>query len=492
MSETADNAASVGAALQIATLTRENSPGIFECAAASNLNCWYWPDCSKSQILFAGVMMQSLGYEQGDLLPDQETYNLLVHPEDRAQLTDAMTTIISEGRVGDYESEYRMRRKDGTYATVRGIMSVVRPQGTGKLAAFGVTRLIDTHKEPSLSELKLTQDALHAVLNQIGHPVVLMTAEGLILQANEAAARVVGADAASLPGSRLCPFLHESDHSTVGPPLLSDVVRTSQRQDRELRRFDRWWHIHLFPLNNNGREVRRVLLLAEDITALKAQQAEQLAREKALTFTLVREVHHRIKNHLQGLIGLLRSYSDSSLPTREVLDAAVRHILSIATVHGLLAKQGQESIEFAELVRQIIDTLRLSASVPVQFTLEAEHWQPTALSQEEAVPLAVAVGELVTNAVKHTSQGPEALVQGTLAHVDGVVELNITNSPARLPADFRVSGRARQSAGLDLVQALLPKERSELAIFQDGDKVVTRLRLKALSQPGDVQAEMHA
>ena len=80
----------------------------------------------------------------------------------------------------------------------------------------------------------------------------------------------------------------------------------------------------------------------------------QLAREKMLTRTLVREVHHRIKNHLQGLI-------------------------------GLLAKDGQTTIEFADLVAQIIVTLRVSSPVPVEFALEAGDWQPIALSQEESV-----------------------------------------------------------------------------------------------------------
>jgi PAS domain S-box-containing protein len=480
----------------IATAERARASGVLEgfleCAAASQLICWYCPDCSKPHIWFAGVMLEALGYSAGELGADHATYSSLVYPEDRVLLENARETIFSEGRIGEYEAKYRMRRKDGTYARVRGTMSVVRLPGTGTISAFGVTRIIDGDAEQDYSILKFTQYALHTVLNEIGHPVVLLTENGIVVQANDATARAVGWDAERLAGTQYCPFLHELDGSCVAPGFLSEVVRTSQRQERELQRFDRWWHVHLVPLRSMERVIGRVLLLAQDITDIKAQQAEQLAREKALTRTLVREVHHRIKNHLQGLVGLLRSYSNSQLSTSEVIDEAVAQILSIATVYGLLAKDGQTSIEFGDLVTQIITTLRVGSVIPVLFAFESGPWKPTSLSQEEAVPLAIAIGELLTNAIKHTEKVPDAYVEGRLSHNGDAIELNITNAPARLPQIFRLLGSAGPSSGLDLVLALLPRDRCQLEIFQDGDKVTTRLRLtRAPTQPALLQTQRH-
>ena len=51
--------------------------------------------------------------------------------------------------------------------------------------------------------------ALHAVVNRFGHAVVLLDDAGVVVQANEAAARLVGRTAASLRGGTLCPFLDE-------------------------------------------------------------------------------------------------------------------------------------------------------------------------------------------------------------------------------------------------------------------------------------------
>ena len=322
--------------------------------------------------------------------------------------------------------------------------------------------------------LVLSEDALNTVLNEIGHPVVLMNTDGVIVQANDAAARVGGHRATC---GRFCPFLHEVDGSALFSGFTEGVISLGQSATRELQRFGRWWHIHLVPLRDTDNAVCRVLLLAQDITSIKAEQATQLARERALTRTLVREVHHRIKNHLQGLIGLLRRQSGSQFSHAELMDAAVAQIQSVATVHGLLARSGQTSIDFAALVEQIIAVTKTGSPIAVHFTLESASWQPMALSEEEAVPLAIAVGELLTNAIKHTADTNGAKVEGTLCNRAGRIVLTISNTPARLPEGFRLSGSTGSQSGLDLVQALLSRGRSELAIWPDGNTVIARLSL---------------
>jgi two-component sensor histidine kinase/PAS domain-containing protein len=453
----------------------------FDCVASSKLITWVWPDCTRPEMGFAGIMLKALGYEAGDLASDQPTYNSLVHPEDRVLMDDAIKRIVANRRTGEFESTYRLRRKDGSYAIVRGIMAMTESAGSGTLSAFGVTWVVDSEKDRDQATLKLTHDALHAVLNQIGHAVVLLTADGRVVQANEVTARVVGRELSSLPGTTLCPFLHELDGSSVAPGLLNEVVRNGKQAERELLRFGRHWHVYLVPLPNVKHMVGRVLLLAQDVTRKKAEQQAELDRAKALTGALVREVHHRIKNHLQGLIGLLRTYSDSGLSAREVIDRAVSQILSVATVHGLLAQYGDAVIEISDLVSQIVTTLQVGSPIPLRFTVDSPSGRPMALSQQEAVPIAIAIGELCTNAIKHTHNVPGAAVHGSLSHTTDGVELNIANHPARLPEGFQLSRPRESSAGLDLVRALLPRERSTLTIEQDGDTVTTRLHFRPTS-----------
>lgn len=456
-----------------------SGPEVFECFAASNLMTWFWPDCSKPEMRFAGVMMRALGYAAGDLQADYPTFIGLMHPEDRALLEGPFARCLAAGQVGEYEERIRMRCKDGSYAGVRAMMSLVRPREGAPLAAFGVIRVLDLERAREYAALKLTHDALHAVLNRIGHGVVLLTSDGTVIQANEATAVLAGCDTASLVGSKRCPFLHNRDGSPVAPQFLRDVVTSGKQGERELLSFDRWWHVYLVPLPRFGESIGRVLLLAEDITAKKAEQIAQLARQKALTTALVREVHHRIKNHLQGLVGLLRTYTDSNATASTIVDSAVRRILSIATVHGLLARDSDGSIELAELVTQIVATLGVNSAIPLQFRVDKD-WESTQILQQEAVPLAIAVAELYTNAIKHTRSSATAYVHGRLAVHSEEIELAISNGPAVLPDDFDLTQPRATSAGLELVQTLLPPGRSSLEIAQQGADVVARLRLKPL------------
>jgi hypothetical protein len=143
----------------------------------------------------------------------------------------------------------------------------------------------------------------------------------------------------------------------------------------------------------------------------------------------------------------------------------------------------------ADLVAQIVATLQVGSPVPMRLTVEADRWQPTALSQQEAVPIAIAIGELCMNALKHTRNVPGAHVMGSVAHTAAGVELNISNSPAQLPRGFQLSDRATASAGLDLVRALLPRGTSSLQIEQHGDTVVTRLLFRSAQPPTNPPTE---
>jgi len=55
--------------------------------------------------------------------------------------------------------------------------------------------------------------------------------------------------------------------------------------------------------------VYRIGGLARDITRQQEMEADRILHERAQVLTLVREVHHRIKNHLQGVVGLLDEHA---------------------------------------------------------------------------------------------------------------------------------------------------------------------------------------
>ena len=181
------------------------------------------------------------------------------------------------------------------------------------------------------------------------------------------------------------------------------------------------------------RKVSGVLTLVRDVSDLRQLNRMVLNKEAA-----VREVHHRVKNNLQTISSLLRLQARRSEEeeTRTALYEAERRVRSIAVVHEVLSREPGEEVVFDEIVRSLVllveDTVL--ALHPVEIVVNGELG---VLSTDLATPLAVALAELLTNAVEHafTDFGG-----ADNEHV-GVVTLNLYQEEGQAVAEIRDNGR---------------------------------------------------
>jgi len=173
---------------------------------------------------------------------------------------------------------------------------------------------------------------------------------------------------------------------------------------------------HCVPLLEHGL-VTGVVTMLRDVSDLRQLNRLVLNKEAA-----VREVHHRVKNNLQTISSLLRLQARRSdeEETRIALGEAERRVRSIAVVHEVLSREPGEEVSFDEIVRSLVllveDTVL--ALHPVEINVNGGLGT---LSTDLATPLAVALAELLTNAVEH------AFIDFGGANNDhvGVVTLNL-------------------------------------------------------------------
>ena len=134
-----------------------------------------------------------------------------------------------------------------------------------------------------------------------------------------------------------------------------------------------------------------------------AQLLKDLGRKNNLLQLLIEEAHHRIKNNLQMISGLLQLEVDVAQvdSSKEFLQTAITRIQAIAQVHNLLSEEMPEKVDAHALITTIIQTLVSSspaANGKPEVTVEVEHlW----LGADQAVPLALIVSELVSNSFVH-------------------------------------------------------------------------------------------
>lgn len=189
--------------------------------------------------------------------------------------------------------------------------------------------------------------------------------------------------------------------------------------------------------------------------------------------TLVREVHHRIKNHLQGVLGMIEE-RQRKLPGRAGdFDALLGHLLSLAAVHGLQAKHVSEEVPIAELIRQQIALYQRSrGEVDLKFDAGDTVFSVQAA---DAVPLALVVTELLINAAKHNGDPVHPRIAMRLWQDGQCAQVHIAN-PVKRRIELDLATGTGVGTGLSLVKSML-FDLGELTTQWIGDEFVASLRV---------------
>jgi PAS domain S-box-containing protein len=163
-----------------------------------------------------------------------------------------------------------------------------------------------------------------------------------------------------------------------------------------------------------------------------AQLLKDLERKNKLLQLLIEEAHHRIKNNLQMVSGLLQLEAESAQveSSRGFLQTAITRIQAIAQVHNLLSEEMPEKVDVNALITTIVHMLVSSAAgthgTP-DVTVDVDHvW----LGAEQAVPLALIVNELVSNTFVHgrSPQGQPLRARIQCRQQDGHIEMVVTDN----------------------------------------------------------------
>jgi two-component sensor histidine kinase len=209
---------------------------------------------------------------------------------------------------------------------------------------------------------------------------------------------------------------------------------------------------------NNKRKNRQLRAQKEEIDVQNSALQELNRKQTTLIDEkewLLREIHHRVKNNLQIITGLLLSQSEF-LRDQAAVDVMVesqRRVQAMSLIHQkLYNSENLSSIYMPEYIGELVDFLRESFVMQhkVVFRLDiAAVW----LDVSKAVPLGLILNEVITNAFKYAfPHSDDDRISIRLAAEGSLVSLEVEDNGRGLPKDFDIA--ASNSFGMILMRGM--------------------------------------
>ncbi len=197
----------------------------------------------------------------------------------------------------------------------------------------------------------------------------------------------------------------------------------------------------------------------------------QLAAAVAHERTLVRELHHRVKNNLQTIISLLE------IRARTLRGDTARHLDELAgRMRALGAVQARlydtETFDRVDFAAALGDMAGDLTAIYENITLERRIEAPLDLDVARAMPLGLLIYEIMINALKHAwSGGVSGTLRLLLHRVDGAAEIVVVDDGVGfIPGDVapglgtRLTRALAKEAGVELQTSTTPGKGTRVVV----------------------------
>jgi PAS domain S-box-containing protein len=233
-----------------------------------------------------------------------------------------------------------------------------------------------------------------------------------------------------------------------------------------------WESVTISSVRDPKGEISNFIAIQEDITEKKHTQKQlKTLKEKE---TMLREIHHRVKNNLQ-IISSLMNLQMHSIPdeqTIKVFKQCEDRIRAMALIHEKLYQSDDlQKIDFKEYLRSfvfhIIHSHRLDhGKIKIEMDIDNIF-----LNIDIAIPCGLIFNELVTNAIKHAfPRKKNGIIDISMKTKGKVYVFKIGDNGMGLPDDFDI--KKTTSLGLQLVEMLVKQLRGTLESGTHGDYTV--------------------
>lgn len=210
---------------------------------------------------------------------------------------------------------------------------------------------------------------------------------------------------------------------------------------------------------------------SNQLLAAQKETIEQTLEERE---TLLKEIHHRVKNNLQVISSLL------SLQSRSIQDPVAlgaieegrNRVKAMALIHqNLYQDENLVGVHLPDYIQKLTTNLINSYRIDQKQIKITQNIAPISLDADTLIPLALILNELISNALKYAFQEQEkGEIDVAINHLAGGLEIVVSDNGRGLPPGFQPE--LSSSLGFKLIRSFVNKMKAHLDILSErGTKI---------------------
>lgn len=442
------------------------------------------------------------GYHPGAVRVTHDFVLAHIHPEDRAQLTAAMSRALTASR--PYSLEYRIVRSDGRERTLLEHADVQLDSAGCPLRIVGAVQDV-TEQRGAEKSLRESSERLRRIVEHIHDGLIIDDVHGRVVFANDRFLEMFGFERSQLetisledyvaPGYRQ--LLRERHEQRIRG---EDVPAQFEYEGLAADGRRMWVEVTVVPvLDDHGKMIGTQSAL-RDITERKRleeelrRKADELSEANRIKDEFIATVSHELRTPLNAILGWAELLREGRL-------AAAAEERALEVIANNARRQAQLIEDLLDLSRIVAGKLRLEPLpidpvLPVHAAIEAVQPsaeakgialrgpQPTSgvLVLADASRLQQVMWNLLSNAIKFTPPGGTVSVDVRVR--DGEMDLVVADSGCGIPPRFlpHVFDRFRQAdagftrrhgglgIGLSIVRHLVEAHGGQVRVESEGEE----------------------
>ncbi|WOO42142.1 PAS domain-containing hybrid sensor histidine kinase/response regulator [Rubellicoccus peritrichatus] len=337
---------------------------------------WDW-DLETDEVIYSDLWLSMLGYEPGSWPNKLDTWSQLVHPDDYQPSLDEIGNYLN-GKIRDYNIEFRMRHKDGGWRWIQSRGKAFYEDGKPR-------RMLGTHTDITpRKESEAALKRLSLVASKTTTGVIITDSKGNLVWVNNAFEEITEYKLDEVIGKRPGDFLQgpESDPKVI--ELMRARVREAKPFKVEIINYSKsgrryWVDIEATPVFDDSGALEQFIAIETETTEkIEALERLELAKDQAERASRAKDaflamMSHEIRTPMNGVIGMTgileqsglrddqREYVETIKTSGNALLSIINDILDYSKIEAGRIEFETETIVVREFVEEAVDVLSYRA-----------------------------------------------------------------------------------------------------------------------------------